>query len=65
MQKFFKTGGNCSEEIQLSFASVVHGGKFYESGFQTEIHTCRQSGLKNSNRNKVPKAERPYDVTAS
>ena len=65
MQKLLKTGRNCSGERQVSFAGVVHGGKSHESGFQTEVGICRQSGLKGSNRNKVPKAERPYKVTVS
>lgn len=65
MHKVFKTRGNCSEDIQVSFEGIVHGGEFYESGFQIEICICRQSGLKDRNRNKVPKAGRPYDVTVS
>lgn len=57
MQKYFKTGRSCSEQIQVSFEGV-HGGKFCKSGFQIDINSCRPSRLKVS-RKKVPRAGRP------
>lgn len=54
MHKYFKTGRSCSEQVQVSSAGV-HGGKFYKSGFQIDINSCRPSRLKVS-RNKIPRA---------
>lgn len=56
VRKYLKTGRSCSEQVQVSSAGV-HGGKFYKSGFQTDINSCRPNQLK-VNRNKVPRAGR-------
>lgn len=57
MQKYFKTGRSCSEQVQVSSAGV-HGGKFFKSGFQIDINSCRPGQLKIS-RSKAPRAGRP------